>query len=279
MIVNQKSELLKYQKDIDVTAEDLNGDDEELKAMNIIDIDTISDEIFNSSVDEQIKTLNMNSYAPDDLTEIFENRWNFFNVLYKEDSEMLNQSKEVKNSFYKTLMDKISDRYGINYQCGDIILNRISRSMYNVFILGYKQTVVDIIISYILTNKNRLSKSYNDNGRILSFSKKFQKRGDAVIIANLLSVIREIIEDEELSFSEILELLSKNDMNDEAIYTLNHYGGNDSAAELIIDDNDNSFRNVIFDILKNNSEGYTEIITLIQTRLYNIFPMKDKDSK
>jgi len=279
MIVNQKSELLKYQKDIDVTAEDLNGDDEELKAMNIIDIDTISDEIFNSSVDEQIKTLNMNSYAPDDLTEIFENRWNFFNVLYKEDSEMLNQSKEVKNSFYKTLMDKISDRYGINYQCGDIILNRISRSMYNVFILGYKQTVVDIIISYILTNKNRLSKSYNDNGRILSFSKKFQKRGDAVIIANLLSVIREIIEDEELSFSEILELLSKNDMNDEAIYTLNHYGGNDSAAELIIDDNDNSFRNVIFGILKNNSEGYTEIITLIQTRLYNIFPMKDKDSK
>lgn len=255
----------------DIPLNDLiNKERDEIQSMNIISPENISEELLLISLDNQIESPELNNENSPDLIEQFETRYYLFKLIYSDDTEMINTAIKVKDEFYENLVKKICIKFGFeSIECPDHLINIVGESLYRVFILNYKSNIINFMLSYILEHKPDYVKKYNQDGRILSFSKRFIKRNDAVIVANLMSIIQDIIDDESLTFDQIIRLLAKYDEGEKDILALNS-----CLSSISFDDVDNDFRTKFFSIFVKQNNGYSSYISELSESLYKIFPLR-----
>lgn len=264
-------DIRKLKQMFDIPLNDLiNKERDEIQSMNIISPENISEELLLISLDNQIESPELNNENSPDLIEQFETRYYLFKLIYSDDTEMINTAIKVKDEFYENLVKKICIKFGFeSIECPDHLINIVGESLYRVFILNYKSNIINFMLSYILEHKPDYVKKYNQDGRILSFSKRFIKRNDAVIVANLMSIIQDIIDDESLTFDQIIRLLAKYDEGEKDILALNS-----CLSSISFDDTDNDFRTKFFSIFVKQNNGYSSYISELSESLYKIFPLR-----
>lgn len=264
-------ELRLLKKNFNIPLNDLlNKERDEIQAMDIMNVENISEELLLVALDNQIQNPEYNTNDSPDLVDQFETRYHLFRVIYADDNEMLNAANNVKSEFYENLIRKICIKFGFeSIDCPDSLYGIVGKSLYRVFILNYRANLMNLIISYIIDHKSQFVKKYNNDGRVLSFSKKFVRRNDAVVVANLISIIQDIIEDEDLTIEEIIRLLKSYDEGEEDILTLYT-----SLPSISFEDIDNDFRTKFFSILIKQTDGYSNYISELTEFLYKIFPLR-----
>ncbi len=116
-------------------------------------------------------------------------------------------------SFFGFVIEKINDRFDIGldieYICSLKDVVEIGEALYTYFILRYIKNISRFFTKYIKENKKEIVDYFNDNSKkdvsTLAYKKQIKNRDDLVIVTNLPSIIKYII-DLEVDIDIFIEL-------------------------------------------------------------------------
>ena len=235
--------------------EDLNDiyeDAENALTTDELDIDYIIESIQNQVSSEEL----MSSSVKKNYLKAFENNIELSDLTDEERSD-------VRETMYSKIIDIISDRFNIYIQKSDVTNKSLAKNLYKFFILNYTDNVEQFLEMYIIENKKDISDELERKDINSKRIEGIQSKKISIIINNISFVI-EIINSSNISFREFLE------------YILKHPEVKSSSEEMLeyldeyIDDADYAME-IIMEQLVNEEEGFGNIYTELQRRLFSRF--------
>jgi hypothetical protein len=233
-------------------------------------LNNLTDELLLENIYEQVDTPFLDLYDPTNYIEVFESRYKFLNMRFKDVPDFLSELNDVRRSFFINVLDRINKKFRFTIDSESETMYVITRVLYQFFILEYKQNVRTFIIEYIQENKKSLVASFDDGSKnldLIAMKKTFKNKNDAIIMSNIYRIIDLIIK-QELPAKNILDLITRVDPSESVNYFIDMLITND---ELVTE---GDFSKIFFKVLIQKGEGSTKIINEIQMELFNIFPRK-----
>jgi hypothetical protein len=235
-------------------------------------LNNLTDELLLENIYEQIEKPIMDLYDPTNFIDVFESRYKFLQMRFRETPDFISALNDTRRHFYISIFDKINARFGFTIDLTTEMIYPITKALYEFFILNYKENIETFIIQYIQENKKSLVSSFDDGSKnldLISLKKIFKNKNDAVVLSNIYRIVDMII-NQELPAKNILELIVSADPSESTNFFINRI----FIEEEMEVDVEKGFSGIFLDNLIRKSDGYTKIINGLQMELFNIFPRK-----
>lgn len=238
----------------------------------IIDLQSIiDDDLLFENIKEQIE--NPLTASTVNYLEIFEGRIKFLKTKNCDETTSLQQIEDIKTKFFDNLINEIIKKYPFMYieSFDDEKKMILTSLLYNFFILKYRENIKIFLVKHIIDNKKSIASSYDSkkkNVETIAMKKIFKIREDAVILANIRQIIRDIV-DTEMDSKYIIKTIIDDDP-----MLLNNFMINNfiiSKESIIFN---NNFSQVFFQPIKDKWEDYSRVIINVTQNLFDCFSKK-----
>lgn len=230
-------------------------------AENIISAEDLDLDYITECIHEQVDEL-MESSSKKNYFKTFENKIDNCDL---NDSEKIN----VREAMYSDIIDIISEKFNITVNKESVSNRELAKNLYKFFIINYNDNVEQFLEMYILENKkdiiDELERREINAKRVEGISSK-----KIATILNNISFVIDIIANSGIDFLDFLQYIDK------------HPESSSSTGELIDFMMDESIENAdevitfIMDQLVNEEEGFGNIYTELQRRLFDRFSTLNK---
>jgi hypothetical protein len=234
-------------------------------------LNNLTDELLLENIYDQIETPILDLYDPTNFIDVFESRYKFLSVRFKDTPDFIIALNDTRRHFYISIFDKVCNKFGFEIDLTTERTYVITKVLYEFFILNYKENILNFITEYITENKKSLVASFDDGSKnldLVSLKKVFKNKNDAVILSNIYRII-DIITRQELSAKNILGLITQVDPSEFSNFFIESLFIKDDVVSI-----KDSFSNVFLNVLIKKGDGYTKIINELQMELFSIFPKK-----
>lgn len=166
----------------------------------------LSDNILITNIKEQlIKNEGLFEESPNNLLEVFDDRYFYIVNLYSDDEIMINNCNLIKENLYKEILNTLINKYQFSTEIFDTEISDDNfyyyiRGLYEFFILDYYKNIVKFFSNYIINNKKELINLYKENlskyKKDLSFkyySKLMNSNEKAILLYNIEDIIKDYI--------------------------------------------------------------------------------------
>lgn len=236
----------------------------------------IADELLIENILEQIeKPINCDYFERTDYFSMFQGRVDYLISKYEYSDETLcKELKTVKINKINIVLKTLCDKYDIKMMDDEMnneTLEFTTKCLYEFFVLNLKENIRIFLTNYILKNKKSIAANYSEQKKdveTISAKKIFKNKSDAVIVANLLSIVESII-GLDLEYEMIMETIIEEDPSETSNYFLNNLIFVNPKLLMGKD-----FSDRFFSVLKNKEIDSLSIITDISSDLYKILPQK-----
>lgn len=238
-------------------------------------INNLKDELILESIIQQIKHPFDNSYGNTDYLNIFETRYNYLIDVYKDSTTFISKISYVREVMYSEIFNTIIKKFNLSYTDNGLDVVEYTKYLYNFFCLDYKDDLINYFVNTILKNEKSIASSLSDPmySKTLSanaLKKVLKSRNEAVIIANITEVIKNIVQS-DMDNLVIIKSICDDDIADATKFYINKFFLVDFSISPSKD-----FKNIYFSIILNKEQGYNDIINQVKMNLYNIVPKKNK---
>ena len=218
-------------------------------------IDDIDIEFIIESIREQVSEL-MESSSKRNYLKVFENRI--------ENSDLTEDDREtMKETMYSEIIDIIAEKFNIEIFKSSSSNRSLAKNLYKFFVINYNDNVEQFLEIYIIENKKdiveELERREINSKRIEGINSK-----KIAMILNNISFVIDIIANANISFEEFLEYISRHPESKSSTEELLDY------LDDVIDETDDLMK-FIMDQLVNEEEGFGNIYTELQRRLFERF--------
>lgn len=233
-----------------------------------------SDEFLENEIEEQMSTEIFNE-TKRNYVEIYIEKYKYLKGLYEDDDETLLELKENKTNFINSIRDRISEIFSINIDTDNEKQTKITKNIYNFFVMNYSENIKSFFINYIEKNKkiiiNELKRQKSKSRDVSSIAAKtkFVNSNEAMIINNISSILFDIIPSSGLGSDFIDYIIDY----DDDITNLNIQK---FIEDGVISIDEDTFRSFI-DPFVNRNEGYSEIISEIIIEFSQMIKQNDID--
>lgn len=219
-------------------------------AVEDLDLDFIIE-----SIKEQCTDL-MESSSKRNYLKLFEN---------KIDASDLDEDERqtMRETIYSQIIDIIADNFKIEIDKSTISNKQLAKNLYKFFILNYVENVEQFLEIYIIENKKdivaELERKNINSKRIEGIPSK-----KIAIILNNISFVIDIISNSHITFEDFLRYINRHPESKASSEELLEYL--DETIEYTDD-----IMDFIMEKLINEEEGFANIYTELQRRLYERF--------
>lgn len=219
-------------------------------AVEDLDLDFIIE-----SIKEQCTDL-MESSSKRNYLKLFEN---------KIDTSDLDEDERqtMRETIYSQIIDIIADNFKIEIDKSTISNKQLAKNLYKFFILNYVENVEQFLEIYIIENKKdivaELERKNINSKRIEGIPSK-----KIAIILNNISFVIDIISNSHITFEDFLRYINRHPESKASSEELLEYL--DETIEYTDD-----IMDFIMEKLINEEEGFANIYTELQRRLYERF--------
>lgn len=110
--------------------------------------------------------------------------------------DFLRDLDKQKYDVYTSVLDDVSNRYGITVDIDNMAFESTVKILYDFFIYNYRAHLVALMTGYILKNRKDLQRTYSDTEkkdiRITKGRRDFKDTKDAYILSNIYAIIESI---------------------------------------------------------------------------------------
>lgn len=235
-------------------------------------INNLTDDLLIENILEQIAKPSVNFFNMTNYIEIFKERLTYLKNIYKENNEFLNDLKDIEIKFYDEIFTAICKKFNITTDDSNLNIIDITEYLYIFFILNYKENLIYFYTDFIIKNKESLAKAFNEKEMdvkkisVTSLKKIFSNKNDVTILASLRNIIDFINNDEDIDNLELIENICCSDIEEATNYFIKKSFIDDMSLAVNKD-----FVKIFLSPIINKTEGYSFIITEVNTNLYNAF--------
>jgi hypothetical protein len=141
--------------------------------------------------------------------------------VHKDDPDALNTINNFAQSFFEFIINEIDQKFDLgitteSFETDDFI--RVGSAIYQFLILRYQKNITKFIFKFILKNKKLLVETFDQQMKkkdvtTIVTKKKVKNKDDALLIANLPSVISHII-NLDIDAHNFIQYVSNNELYD-----------------------------------------------------------------
>ncbi|MMZ42317.1 hypothetical protein D1872_38380 [compost metagenome] len=141
--------------------------------------------------------------------------------VHNDDPDALNTINNFAQSFFEFIIDEIDQKFDLgittdSFETDDFI--RVGSALYQFLILRYQKNITKFIFKFILKNKKLLVETFDQQMKkkdvtTIVTKKKVKNKDDALLIANLPSVISHII-NLDIDAHNFIQYVSNNELYD-----------------------------------------------------------------
>lgn len=179
---------------------------------------------------------------------------------FSEDEDMIDKINDFLVSFLNFFIEEIDERFNL---CLDIDPSKVDEFtetafiLYEFFIINYRKNVSNFLYKYILKNKKIIAEGIESKKDVStsSLKKKIKNKDDVVIIANLPTILKQILY-LDIDPEEFINYLCQ-DLNYDSLY----------IKDLITENKLNgNFVDKFFEPLIDNSYGFDEVLNDVKVK-------------
>lgn len=178
-------------------------------------------ELIKESIREQIEDptgTNIN------YIDVIIEKCNTFKELHDDNPELITQINDSIDEFFTSIITDINDRFDLGLDIETIKTTEdiieVGTAIYTYFILRYVKNVGKFITKYIISNKASIASNFNNEIKkdvsTAAFKKQIKNKDDLIIVSNLASIIKSII-NLEIDSKTFIELSTGSDSYERAI--------------------------------------------------------------
>lgn len=174
--------------------------------------ESISDDILQDNIVEQIRNLNKNiEKNNNNFVESFQLRLNSINELYHDDEKLQRMIHSIKNNFYSTILEELQLKYQFTLDFRDNLLSNEQHSvvaeLYNFLVADLYDNIVNYAVNKILGSIDNILYEYSDkvttkNNIFKSLLAKYSEN-TAIILYHISDIINKIDIDNMYDFVKI----------------------------------------------------------------------------
>jgi len=163
--------------------------------------ESISDDILQDNVVEQIRNLNKNiEKNNNNFVESFQMRLNSINELYYNDKKLQRMINTIKNNFYSTILDELQLKYQFTIDFRDNLMideqHHVVTELYNFLVIDIYDNIVNYAVNTILGSIENILYEYSDkinnkNNIYKSLVSKYNE-STATILYHISDIINKI---------------------------------------------------------------------------------------
>lgn len=246
---------------LDVGTEDntLESNEQELLLINM------TDELLIESINEQIESPHSIFYETTNYIDVFETRYKYLSERFRDTPDFINSLVEARHQFFLDIFNKIKKKFDFEVDEFETEDNMyiMTRVLYEFLILEYVPNIKNFVLQYINVNRKSLVATFETKTKNLdsiSLKKVLKNKADAIIIANLYSIIEDLTAI-DFSTEDVLSYIVSYDESEYNNYFMNKYFIEDKALV------SNKFTGKFLSVLKKGNDNYHRIVNEIQLEL------------
>lgn len=209
-------------------------------------------------INEQISEL-MESSSKKNYLKTFENKIDKSDL---SEDERIN----VRESMYNDIIDIIAQKFDINIDKSVVSNRELAKNLYKFFVINYNENVEQFLEIFIIENKKdiieELERREINSKRVEGISSK-----KIAIILNNISFVIDYIASSNISFLDFLQYIDRHPESRASTNELIDYVDN-------VIEYDDDIMKFIMDQLVNEEDGFGNIYTELQRRLFERFAVK-----
>ena len=216
--------------------------------------ESISDDILQDNVVEQIRKLNKNiEKNASDFVESFQLRLNSIHELYHDDEKLERMIKGIEYNFYSKILEELQLKYQFTIDFRDNLMaeeqHQVVTELYNFFVVGLYENIVNYAVNNILGSVDNIVNEYAEKVNVKNniYKSLLSKYSESTAI--ILYFISEIVN--KIDIDNLYEFVKISTMRDIEEYTnmmvLNVFDELDTYVDLGITPGEPKFLKEILD--------------------------------
>lgn len=242
-----------------------NAESFEREALTLID--SLTDELLLENIYEQIRN-SINIDNGNNYIETFETRYNTLITRYEE-TELGTTLKATSEEFYNNINNELNKEKGIQSNI-DLSINKlIIKTLYEFFVLDYKENLINFLFNYIYRNKKSIIANYEDDKKTvdyISLKKILKNKSDIIILSNLYSIVNDI-SNMDIDYKDLIQTIIEDDPSEMNNYILHNLLVKKEFTDKIFIEKD--FVSKFLLPLRMKQDGYAQVISKLQFKIYN----------
>lgn len=216
--------------------------------------ESISDDILQDNIVEQIRNLNKNiEKTNNNFIESFQMRLNSINELYHDDEKLQRMINAIEHNFYNAILEELQLKYKFEIDFRDNLMSdeqhRVVTELYNFFVVDLYDNIANFTVNTILGSVDNILKEYADkvnikNNIYKSILNKYNEN-TAIILYFISDIINKI------DIDNLYDFVKTSTMRDTEEYTnmmvLNIFDELDTYVDLGITPGEPKFLKEILD--------------------------------
>jgi hypothetical protein len=161
----------------------------------------LSDELIISNIREQMKATISESLIPNDILNVFNERYDFIVRYYADDNSLVTKCKNIRRNIYTEIFNTIKERFQfeskLNEENEDFYF--CTKELYLFFVVNYRFNLIKFFTKFITDHSKELVKEYKSSEHkkdlmFKSLKKTIKNQDNIYIVYNIDNIIGDFIE-------------------------------------------------------------------------------------